>query len=41
MGEKNDQNKIHAMNLIIKLWTFIKQWNQDLKLPQMPNLDAI
>jgi hypothetical protein len=32
-------NNNNNVNFIIKLQVLIKQWNQDLKLPQISNLD--
>ncbi len=35
---QNENVNNHNVNFIIKLQTLIKQWNQDLKLPQISDL---
>ncbi len=39
--KKNENFNNHNVNFIIKPQVLIKQWNQDLKLPQISNLDEL
>jgi hypothetical protein len=34
----NENINNHNINFVIKLQVLIKQWNQDLKLPQISNV---
>jgi len=39
INKKNENINNHNVNFVIKLHVLIKQWNQDLKLPQILDLD--